>query len=769
MVLVLALGIGANTALFSLLDALLLRLLPVDKPDQLVHLVDASSKSNALTFPMFNQVGAGARLLKGVTATVNFSSQSIEEQGEERDEAVQEVSRNYFEVLGVPASRGRVFRAVNPSEGAVAVISEAYWRKHYGADLAALGAHFRYMRRDFTVIGVAPPGFRGALKEKPADIWVPFEESTPRDSIVWGRGRWLITIARLRTGVIEGQAAAEVSAILGRRMNAVSVGNGVWALRGNLYRPLVALQLLAGLVLAIACVNLMNLMLARTESREPEISMRLAIGASRGRLARQLLTESLLVSGIGGVLALPLAYWISGAVLRFLPPDAMPALVYLRFHPDLRLLGFTAALSLLTCLLFGLAPAYRSSHLSLLARMRRPVSRGRAAVGWKSGGIVAGEVALCSLLLITAGLLSASLWNLRRIDSGFDPEHVLTATAQPPKASTAAEYAQRLELLRERLAVLPGVRAAAYSNIGVLSGFGINFNIDAEGHSHKPKEYPVVYEMRVSPDFFAAMGTPLLRGRNFTDAEDAISTQVAIVNESFAREFFPGKDALRGRFGTDGPASSGAIEIVGVVRDTKLGTLREDRPSIYYRPVRQRKVSSARFVVRTTDGMGKLTAGLLRIAHDVDRRMTLKDVVPFTEVVDRTLVVERVMANVSSAFAVLALLIASVGLYGLIAHNAARRTKEIGIRMALGASSASVQWMVLRRSLLLVGLGLAAGVPLSLVVTRSIASMLFGLSPADPATIVTAVLVLLVAALAACYLPARRAARVDPMTALRHE
>jgi predicted permease len=765
----LALGIGANTAVFSLLDALILRLLPVEEPHRLVRLIDG--QSNKLTFPMFDMVRTRAHLLQGVAGTAVHSSQLIEERGEEREAAVQEVSDNYFDLLGVHPWRGRFFRApeVRTAEGAIAVISETYWRRHYGASPAALGSSFRYMNQDFTVAGVAPPGFRGVVKDTPCDIWVPFDQSVPAGAMLWTKGRWLIPVGRLRPDATGALAAAEVSAILGRRINALQGGNGFSSLRGRLYRPLLALQLMAGLVLAVACANLASLMLARATSRRFEVSLRLAIGAQRGRLVRQLLTESLVVSGFGGALALPVAYWISEALLRFLPPDAAPALADFRLHLDAHLLGFTAALTFLTCLLFGLAPAWRASRAPLIAGMTRSVLGGHGAGGWMSRGLVICEVAMCTLLLITAGLFVRSLRNLRQLDSGFDPEHVVTAKVQSPRTYTRAQWAQRLELLRERAASLPGVRAAAYSHIGLLSGFGINFNVDAEGLPSRPNEYPETFEMRVSPDFFAAMGTPVLRGRDFTDGDEADSPQVAIVNEAFARQFFPGQNSLGRHFGVDGPASSGTIEIVGVVKNTKLTTLREGPPSMYYRPVRQRGIPTAALVVRTTGNLNALAAGLLRAAHDVDARLAVKDVAPFTEVVDRTLLTERLVAHVSSGFGILALLVASIGVYGLLAYGVVRRTREIGIRTALGASRQRVQWLVLRESLLLFGLGLAAGVPTALVATRSVAPMLFGLAPADLATIVAATFVLLGVVLTASYLPARRATKVDPMEALRHE
>ena len=766
-VLSLALGIGANTGLFSLLDALLLKLLPVAEPRQLVQMREG--ESDAFRYPLFDVVRTRSKLLSGASAMARYYRElEIEERGEIASVALQTVSVEYFDLLGVSPWRGRFFHRTDAEsqDEPIAVISEAYWRRHYGGHLSALGAHFRANGFDFTIAGIAPPDFQGMLIDTPADIWIPFDRAT---AAYYAQFRGIEVIGRLRPGATQAQAAAEASSLLGRRVQMVPAGNGISFLRARFSRPLVVLECVVGLVLLIACANLANLMLAGAASRQREISVRQAIGAGRARLVRQLLTESLLVSAIGGALAILVAQWLSRAILRFLPPDAAPAVQNLSFHPDPRVLGLTASLALLTCLLFGLAPAIRATRPSLTPGLKETSGGGRSAGRWSGRALVVCEVALCTILLIGAGLFVRSLRHLRDLDSGFVAEHVLVANVSAPRQYPQAQVRQRAETLREQAAALPGVRAAGLSHIRPLSGFNISGKVEAEGHVPKPQEETDTYDLSISPEFFAAMGTPLLEGRDFSDHDHAGTRKVAIVNESFARQFFPGQDPVGRHFGIEGPSSAGAIEIVGLVKDTRWIDLRRKPPAMYYRPSRQSGIWGECLAVRTTADLSTVAAALERIVHDIDPRLTLKDVVPFTEMEDRTLVIERLVAQVSAAFGVLALVVACVGLYGVLAYGVARRTREIGVRMALGASRGGVQWMVLRESLVLLGLGFALGVPAALAATRLVASMLFGLRPADPVTMAAALTVMAAVSLAAAWVPARRAARVDPMVALRYE
>lgn len=740
-VLSLALGIGANAALFSLLDGLLLRSLPVAEPHRLVRiLVDGRDQ---LAYPTFDRLGRDARLLGGTVAMVRyFRPDRVEERGELVAAILQPVSCNYFDVLGVGALRGRVFHAgdARSPEGPMAVISEAYWRAHYRGDPGALGEHFRYANRDFTIVGIAQQSFRGMNVDGPADIWVPLEQTIAASGPMWTTVRWLQVMARLRPGSTRAAAAAEASALLRKAVTLEPGGTGFSTLRGRFARPLVVLECMVVLVLLIACANLANLMLADAAARRPELALRQAIGAGRARLVRQLFTESLLISFVGMLAGLGVAEPVSRAMLRYLPPDSVPARITLSFHASPRVLAFTAVLSMVTCLLFALAPAIRATGPALAPAMKR------AGGGWISRLLIVGQVGMCTLLLIGAGLFVRSLRNLQHLDTGFSAEHVMVADLDMPRNFGLAQRRQRLEALRTQAAALPGVRNAALSHVRPLSGFAISGDIQ-----NQP-----IFEQHVSPGFFATMGTPLLLGRDFTDRDDANSPPVAIVNESFARQFLPRDHPLGRRFG---------FEIAGVVKDTRWVNLRDKPPPMYYRPYLQWAGTPATLIVR-----GATTAlELRRIAHSIDPNLALKDVTPFPEMEDRTLTTERMVAQGSAAFGLLALLVACVGLYGVLAYAVARRTREIGVRMALGASRAGIQWMVLRESLLLLVFGFAIGVPAALTVTRYTSSMLFGLTAADPLTISSVLAILLLAALAATSVPARRAASVDPLIALRYE
>ncbi len=757
-ILSLALGIGANTALFSIIDRLLLKRLPAAEPHRLVRL---TSESGSLTYPAYDLLRTRSRFLSGVIATGRLNQQSIEERGETVPAAVQEVSGNYFDVLGISPARGRVFHAADAKAPgvALAVISHSFWQSHFLAQPSALGAHFRYHARDFVIIGIAPRGFRGFVLDQPADIWQPIEQSEPPNSILLTKGAWLQVIGRLQPDASPSQAAEEATSLLRRKISAEPGANGFSALRGRYSRPLLVLEGVVGLVLLIACANLANLMLAGAAARQREIAVRQALGAARSRLIRQMLTESLLVSASGAALAILVAWWLSRALLRFLPPTAAPALANLSFQPDPRTLAFTAAVALLTALAFGLAPALRAT---------RPP--GRASRRFASRSLVILEVSLCTVLLIGAGLFLRSLRSLRTLDPGFESTQLIVADVRADSPLTVRRH---LETLRSRAAALPGVTAAGYSHIRQLSGFDITANIEIEGRpaaANEKSEKNEASGLHISPGFFAAMGTPVLAGRDFSDHDNPTARPVAIVNQAFARRFFPApQDPIGRHFGIDGPASAAAFEIVGVVKDTRWTDLRTAPAAMYYRPALQAGAGSATLAVRASTDLATLSAALRQTAHDLDPHLTLNDMVPFTEMEDRNLVIERMVAQVSTAFGLLALMVACIGLYGVLAYNVARRTREIGIRMALGASRRAVQWIVLRESLLLLALGFTLGLPAALATTRLIATMLYGLTPADPVTIAAALATLTTIALAASFLPARRASRVDPQIALRFE
>jgi predicted permease len=756
-VLTLGLGIGANTALFSVLDGLLLRLLPVENPRSLVVLRDASA--DRFPYPAYELLKARSRLLSGV-AGIQFLPGTLEitDRGQTPQVAMQAVSGNYFQVFGVHAARGRMFELGNLH---VAVISDSYWRAHYHASPDAQGAHFQRLEWDYTIIGIAPPGFHGVMLDAPADIFIPLEDWVPKEEPFRSRGRIVSVMARMGPGVTPPQAAAEASALLHRTIRVERGGTGISALRQRIASPLLVLDFLVAFVLLIACSNLANLSLASAATRQREMAVRQAIGAVRACLVRQLLTESALLALAGGVLAVLAAQWISRVLLLFLPPNSAAVLPNLLFRPDAHVLVFTGVFTVAACLLFGLAPALKATRSMTLSGLRQAGSG--SGSGWLSRGLVVCEVGLCTAVLMTAGLFVRTLRNLQNLDPALAPEQVVVVNIPTPRGYTQAARLRAFDDLRERAASIPGVRAAGYVHVRPLTGQGLDAGIQIPGSN----ETLDVLSERVSPGFLPAVGIPLVKGRDFVARDDAASPPVAIVNELFARQFLPGQSAIGHRFTIAGHTRD--IVIVGVVKDTRWLSLREPPVPMFYEAFSQDSASFCTLAIRSTGNPGAVAVALQSIARDMHPPLTINDVVPFTELEDRALFTERMIAQVSAAFGLLALLIACAGLYGLLSYGVVRRTREIGIRMALGASRAGVQWLVLRESTMLLALGVAVGVPTALGASRFAASLLFGLTASDPATTGAALTIMTVTALGAACLPARRAVRVDPMAALREE
>jgi predicted permease len=790
-ILTLALGIGGATAVFSLYQALLVRHLPVERPDELVRLIeprrDLSRTLEEFTIATHDRLREASRTLSGVIGSSrSFGPGEITIDGQRRLASWQRVSDNYFDVLGVGAQRGRVFHepGAGLSDPLVAVISADYWRTEYASSTDAIGARFHVGNREYTIVGVAQPGFRGTDVDVPTDIWMLVDQLVAPADEDRARGRLMHVMGRLASGTTPARAAAEVSTILGRPFELADGAIGYSRLRGRLSQPLLLVAIVVGFVLLIACANLANLMLAGTKARERELSVRTAIGASRMRVVRQLLTEGVVLASAGGLLALGVAAWISGALLAFLPPDDAAALPNLRFTLDAGILGFAALLTCGTCLLFTVVPALRATgrldQTDLRSRTGAGVSPSRA-LAWRrctaSPGrgrlgrmLLVGQVVLCTALLIVASVFVRTLGNLRGQDAGYVEDRLLVADVQPPRLLDDDPRDLLLEELRMRIEALPGVDIAAFSHIGQLDG-AIVFNIGFPDRDIPEDELPSMIEQRISIGFLRAMGNAVIAGRDFTDADTATAPLVAIVNESFARQFFPGEDPIGRRFyRATGTFGGEPMTVVGVVRDAKWVDLRDAPPPMYYRPYRQMGgTPEVRFAIRTDNDPSILAGEIRGMARAIDPRFVVENIVPFREIVDRTLVVERLTAHVSTAFGALALLIAAVGLYGVLAYNVAQRRREIGVRIAIGARPRMVEWMFLRESLALLGVGVLLGLPVGIAITRFVASMLYGLGPQDPASIGTALIVLTAATAAASYLPARRAATVDPVQALRQE
>jgi predicted permease len=577
--------------------------------------------------------------------------------------------------------------------------------------------------------------------------------------------------ARLQPGVTLDRASAEATGILGKPVRFEDGATGYSSLRRQLSQPLLLVAVVVGLVLLIACANLANLMLAATFSRERELGVRTAIGASRGRIVRQLITESLVLAMAGGALGMGLAYGISAALLGFLPADQAMALPNLRFDLNPKVLTFAIALSCLTCLMFGLLPALRATRRQAAVDLRSRTNPGSRERTWLSRGLLVGQVVLCTALLTLSGVFLHTLQKLRGQDSGYSEEHLLVADVQPPRQVAEAERDRLIEAFRARVATLPSVEAAAFSHVGQLSGSGIEYRIGFPDRPVPEADQPVVFEQRMSPGFLRTMGTLFLSGRDFADSDDEHAPLVTIVNDAFVRRFFPDRNPIGARFFRSGGTNSNdPLEIVGVVKDTKWVNLRDESPAMYYRPYRQMGGSPVvRLVVRTSGEPADLAGQLLPVARGVDPRLTLTNVMPFRDVVNRTLVVERLTANVSTACGLLALVIAAVGLYGVLAYSVVRRRREIGVRIAVGAAPGTVEWMFLRESLTWLAVGLALGLPLAFVATHGVSSMLFGLGSRDPLSVFGAVTALTIATVAAAYVPAHRASRVDPVRALRED
>ena len=773
----LALGIGGATAVFSLLHALLLRELPVASPQELVRLAEPSpvvpSGFEAFTLVTHTTLQGASRTLSGVVA----SSASISRpndvfiRGERRRAFVQFVSDNYFDVLGIRAASGRVFHqpaARAPGEPIV-VISHDYWRREFGADRSAIGTPFRYGPLEFTIAGVAPAGFRGTEIDVPTEIWIPVDRVVAPDDEDRFRGRWMRVTGRLQPGVTSEQAETEASAIVGRPVRFRPGDIGYSGLRQRLAQPLLLVSLVVALVVLIACANLANLMLSATASRERELAVRGAIGASRARIIGQLMTESLLLSAAGGAMGLVIASWISGGVLALLPPDLAVAVPNLRFDLNPGVLAFAVALSCATCLLFGLAPALRATGRDVGVDLKAGGGAGLPTGRWTGRALVVGQVVMCTVLLVVAGVFLRTLQHLRGQDAGYREDRLLVADVMPPYEYPDGRRDLMLEELRSRIAGLPGVEIAAFSHVGQLQGSGVQFDIRLPGLAGG--ERPDVMEQRITPGFFSAMGTSLVSGRDFTWSDDSRAPRVAIVNESFARQFLAGRNPIGERFFRDfGTGGDEPMQIVGVVRDTKQINLRDAAVPMYYRPYAQMGgTPTVRLAIRTTGNPESIAGELPAIARSIDRDLAVTQVVPFREVVDRTLVLERLVAHVATRFGLLALAIAAIGLYGVLAYAVVRRRREIGVRLAVGARPRAVEWLFLRESLASVGLGIAIGLPAAFAVTRLASSMLYGLSPYDPESVAGAVAVLAIFAGAAAYLPARAAAGIDPIHALRDD
>ncbi|MBZ5590927.1 MAG: ABC transporter permease [Acidobacteriia bacterium] len=810
-VLSLALGIGANTSIFSLLSQVTFRMLPVADPERLVifhaegEREGSSSRDNqeaVFSYPMYRDLRDRNQVFDGVIAR-SSAAVSFSYGGQTERARAEVVSGNFFEVLGVRAAIGRVFAADDdriPGAHPVIVLSHGYWKRRFGGRVEILNEKVNVNGHPMVVIGIAPAGFHGVLSGDTPDLLVPImmkrEVSPAWDSFDDRQYRWLSTFARLKAGVTGKQAEAAMQVLyraaseedlarmknplrerardqyLGQKLELLPAAQGINALRADWETPLIALMAMVGLVLLIACANVANLMLARATGRQKEIAIRLAIGASRGAIVRQLLVESLIIAVAGGFLGLLVATWTTATLLHVLPDDATGGWLAASF--DLRTLGFNAALAIGTGILFGLAPAIGSTRPDLAPALKE--QSGNAAAGGAQARFrklfIVAQVALSLLLLVGAGLFARSLFNLMTEDPGFRAAKLLRFSVDPSLNGYDAPRGWVFyRELQQRLAVLPGVRSVGGAFLGPFGSGRRAGNITVEGYRAKEDEYVGASEDALSADYFRTMGIPVIVGREFTDRDGAGTPKVAIVNQAFVKSYANGGNLI-GRHLAFGGGDKVKLdrEIVGIVRDIKYGGLREQAdPFIYIPNAQQETLERMTFFVRAERNENELGPQIRTLVRNMDANLPVFKMSSMEVQIADSFYRDRLIAILASAFGALATLLAAIGLYGVVAFNVARRTAEMGLRMALGALPRDMLALVMKEVGLLVATGALIGLAAAVALSRFVESQLFGIKANDPFVFSVATMVLALAAGLAGYIPARRAARIDPIKALRYE
>lgn len=803
-VLTLALGIGANTAIFSLVNAVMLKMLPVKDPGQLVVIGDPTDvhhrsmgdpQVTLFSYPLYRDLNATNQVFSGMLASGEAHSLPItsgDSQGEISTNATGVlVSGNYFSTLGVTALYGRVLTPDDdtaPGAHPVAVVSYSFWRNNLGQNTNAVGRVIRINDNPFTIVGVAPPGFFGDTVGDQQDFWVPV---TMQEALIPGRkwledynASWLHCIARLRPDATVEQARANLNLMLQQLINGPmgaklskddrenlkqdkiqvsSGGSGFSELRGDFELPLYLLMGIVGLVLMIACVNVANLLLARAAAREKEIAVRMAIGAAPWRVVRQLLTESVLLAFAGGLLGLLIAQWSTVALLKLSRSSELEA------APDLRVFLFTAAVCFLTGILFGLVPALHSRKVAVAPTLKSGTQGIGHSGRWNwNKAMVSAQVTFCLLVLFAAGLLVHTLQNIRNVDVGYDREHLLLAATDPVSAGYAKDrIAQFGNELCARFANIPGVRAATYSKNGLFSGSESDTTLKIEGYAGKNNTDPDAAYDQVGPDYFRTIDIPLVLGRDISAQDTAASPKVAVINETMARMYFAGRNPIGRKLGV----YDQQLEIIGVAHDVRDHELRGTIPARFYVPATQMIPPNARihFEIKTTGDPGAVAKSVREMIRNFDAKVPVNSVNRLSKLIESRISQEVLVAKLSSFFAALALLLASIGLYGTLSYSVAGRTREIGVRMALGAQRSSVVMMVLSEAGRLVVWGVLLGIPAAMLSSRALTSLLFGVGHNDPTSMAQVIAILTAIALLASYIPARRATKVDPMVALRED
>ena len=794
-VLTLALGIGVNSVIFGLVDAVLFRPLPVAEPERVVRIgmTFESGVSGGIAYPLLQDFRQQA---DGFAGIAGFSGESIVHLGIGDDQpdrvAATVVSGNFFSLLGVRPALGRVLNEqddINPGGHPVLMLSDGYWKRRFGGSRAVVGSAVRMNTHVYTIVGVTPPGFHGIDFQSVPDVWIPVqmvEQVSPnlaQFKPLERRGfAWLEAAGRLQAGVSPAQAATQLTTIHTRVAEALELDENGWQAR---VAPIAAATLpsdrlsdvrgtswmlmgVAGLVLLIACAVAAGLLLVRAEQRQREVAVRFAIGASRWRVIRYLLSESLLLTATAAGLGILLAVWGADLVAA-LAPSTFP-LPAQAASPILesRVLSFTAALALLCCAAFSLLPALKASRASLIE-----VIKVRNAIGHARGGrfsmrdaFVVTQVALSAVLLVAAGLLLRTLGNAAKVELGFETRDGLVISFDASKSGYTAERGRQYqEELLYRVRRLPGVRSAAITRHVPVSESGLETSLDLTHFTARDGAVPMSSFAPISPDYFKTIGIAFERGRDFHE-RDGLGPQVLIVNRAFADRFWPGLDPLQQRvlnFGENG------AEVIGVVADAKLTSIRDDPAPMLYVPTNAFYIPNTNLLVRTERDSRAIVPAILAIAQQLDRNVPLYRVRTLDDQLAESLGRERMIAGLLSTFALLALLLAAVGLYGVISYSTQVRTREFGIRVALGALPADLLRLVMRQGARLASIGLVIGLAAAAGATRVMETLLFGVSSTDPLTSLAIAVVLLTVAVGASLAPALRAARVDPMRTLRYE
>ena len=786
-VVALALGIGANTAIFSVVNAVLIRSLPFKDPDRLVMVWENNrtrGRDQNVISPANYQDWREQNTVFDSMCAMFDSRANLTGVDDPEELPTQVVETNFFDLLGVGAAFGRTFA---PEEGqagndGVVVLSQGLWKRRFGGDPAIVGKTLKLSGREFTVVGIAPAGFQllisqGSLTGKPAELWMPLVFSqTSRVR----RGRSMMAIARLMPGVTLAQARTEMDGIGARFEEQYPNFNTGWGVNlvplqtqfvGAIRPALLVLLGAVAFVLLIACANVANLLLARAATRQREIAIRTALGARRGRIIRQLLTEATVLAALGGALGFWLAMWGVDLLLALTPRD-LSGLKDVGI--DYRVLGFTMVVSVLTGVLFGLAPALEASRPNLNESLKEG-GRGAATDGrshrWRRVFVVV-EVALALVLLIGAGLMLRSFARLQSVDPGFDAKNLLTVRLLLP-ASKYGQNPQRIAFFRqlaERLQSLPGVRSAGAISFLPFASGGAATSISIEGRPAPPPGQALVGDVRVvDGGYFRTMGIPLLQGRTFSERELTEASHVVMINEALARDFFPGEDPIGKRITIAMQNENVPNEIIGIVRDVRHVGLDTPARAMTYWPYPELVYSGLTLVVRAESDPLALAEPIRREVLAMDKDQPIADVSTMDNLLSGSVSRARFSATLLGVFGGVALLLAAVGIFGVMSYGVAERTHEIGLRMALGAQASHVLTLVVRQGMLLTLIGIAIGLGTALALTRVMASLLYEVGTTDPLTFAAISVLLASVALLACYIPARRATKVDPMIALRYE